>query len=189
MQSFFDKPFEEQVEEIIKTGDLKLLQALIGTRSLIGLSLYCSSFFLTRTVIAQAKYQAYNALLNVLTEYRKPEKEIFVDNIKRDIERQIRENEVRLREKALLPSSSSNLKSLTNNSDSDLESYVQKTDVSNLCTFDLPKVIEIYHNYISREEVKELERVLLKAKEVEDKFSNCIKVNNNFLYHEKYFLM
>lgn len=95
MQSFFDKPFEEQVEEIIKTGDLKLLQALIGTRSLIGLSLYCSSFFLTRTVIAQAKYQAYNALLNVLTEYRKPEKEIFVDNIKRDIERQIRENEVR----------------------------------------------------------------------------------------------
>ncbi|WP_264953185.1 MULTISPECIES: hypothetical protein [unclassified Wolbachia] len=185
MQSFFDKPFEEQVEEIIKTGDLKLLQALIGTRSLIGLSLYCSSFFLTRTVIAQAKYQAYNALLNVLTEYRKPEKEIFVDNIKRDIERQIRENEVRLREKALLPSSSSNLKSLTNNSDSDLESYVQKTDVSNLCTFDLPKVIEIYHNYISREEVKELERVLLKAKEVEDKYSYIERQKTELPYDSK----
>ncbi|WP_264686208.1 MULTISPECIES: hypothetical protein [unclassified Wolbachia] len=25
--------------------------------------------------------------------------------------------------------------------------------------------------------------------QVMDKFSNCIKVNNNFLYHEKYFLM
>ncbi|WP_264687679.1 hypothetical protein [Wolbachia endosymbiont (group B) of Erynnis tages] len=51
MQSFFDKPFEEQVEEIIKTGDLKLLQALIGTRSLIGLSLYCSSFFLLERLL------------------------------------------------------------------------------------------------------------------------------------------
>ncbi|WP_264687680.1 hypothetical protein [Wolbachia endosymbiont (group B) of Erynnis tages] len=121
----------------------------------------------------------------MLTEYRKPEKEIFVDNIKRDIERQIRENEVRLREKALLPSSSSNLKSLTNNSDSDLESYVQKTDVSNLCTFDLPKVIEIYHNYISREEVKELERVLLKAKEVEDKYSYIERQKTELPYDSK----
>ncbi|WP_341811582.1 hypothetical protein [Wolbachia endosymbiont (group A) of Oxytorus armatus] len=74
MPSFFDKPFTEQVEEIMRTGDLKLLQALIGTRAPIGLSLYCSSFFLTRTVIAQAKYQAYSALLNVLTEYQKAEK-------------------------------------------------------------------------------------------------------------------
>lgn len=126
MQSFFDKPFTEQVEEIIKTGDLKLLQALIGTRAPIGLSLYCSSFFLTRTVIAQAKYQAYSALLNVLTEYQKAEKEIFVDNIKRDIERQISGNEDRLRQKALLPSSSNNLKSLTNNSCSDLKVMFRK---------------------------------------------------------------
>ncbi|MCJ7454519.1 MAG: hypothetical protein MUP48_03585 [Wolbachia endosymbiont of Homalodisca vitripennis] len=185
MKSFFDKTFEEQVEEIIKTGDLKLLQALIGTRSLIGLSLYCSSFFLTRTVIAQAKYQAYSALLNVLTEYQKPEKEIFVDNIKRDIESQIRGNEDRLRQKALLPSSSSNLKSLTNSSCSDLESYVQETDVSSLCTFNLQKVIEIYHNYISQEEVKELERVLLKAKEVEDKYSYIENQKTELQYNRK----
>ncbi|WP_341815923.1 hypothetical protein [Wolbachia endosymbiont (group B) of Idaea biselata] len=185
MPVFFDKPFEEQVEEIIKTEDSKLLQALIGTRSLIGLSLYCSSFFLTRTVIAQAKYQAYSALLNVLTEYQNPRKEIFVDNIKRDIERQIRGNEGRLREKALLPSSSSNLKSLTNNSCSDLESYVQETDVSSLCTFNLQKVIEIYHNYISREEVKKLEEVLLTAKEEEDKYSYIGKQKTKLQYDGK----
>nr|QXF95189.1 hypothetical protein WOSOC_0051 [Wolbachia phage WO] len=185
MPSFFDKPFTEQVEEIIKTGDLKLLQALIGTRAPIGLSLYCSSFFLTRTVIAQAKYQAYSALLNVLTEYQKAEKEIFVDNIKRDIERQISGNEDRLRQKALLPSSSNNLKSLTNNSCSDLESYVQETDVSSLCTFNLQKVIEIYHNYISREEVKNLEKVLLKAKEMEDRYSYIESQKTNLQYNSK----
>lgn len=185
MRGFFDKPFEEQVEEIIKTGDLKLLQALIGTRSLIGLSLYCSSFFLTRTVIAQAKYQAYSALFNVLTEYQSPRKEIFVDNIKRDIEKQISGNEDRLRQKALLPSSSSNLKSLTNSSCSDLESYVQETDVSSLCTFNLEKVIEIYQNYISRKEVKELERVLLNAKEVEDKYSYIERQKTELQYDSK----
>ncbi|WP_265024300.1 hypothetical protein [Wolbachia endosymbiont (group A) of Epagoge grotiana] len=185
MPSFFDKPFAEQVEEIMRTGDLKLLQALIGTRAPIGLSLYCSSFFLTRTVIAQAKYQAYSALLNVLTEYQKAEKEIFVDNIKRDIERQISGNEDRLRQKALLPSSSNNLKSLTNNSCSDLESYVQETDVSSLCTFNLQKVIEIYHNYISREEIKNLEKVILKGKEMEDRYSYIESQKTNLQYNSK----
>jgi hypothetical protein len=121
----------------------------------------------------------------VLTEYQKPGKEIFVDNIKRGIERQISGNEDRLRQKALLPSSSSNLKSLTNSSCSDLESYVQETDVSSLCTFNLQKVIEIYHNYISQEEVKELERVLLTAKEVEDKYSYIEDQKTELQYNSK----
>ncbi|WP_265023379.1 hypothetical protein [Wolbachia endosymbiont (group A) of Epistrophe grossularia] len=187
MPSFFDKPFEEQVEEIMKmkTVDLKLLQALIGTRAPIGLSLYCSSFFLTRTVIAQAKFQAYSALLNVLTEYQKPEKEIFVDSIKKDIGEQISGNEDRLRQNVFLPSSSSNLKSLTSHSCSDLESYVQETDISSLCTFSVRKIVEIYHNYISREEVKNLEDVLLKAKEVEDKYSYLETQKTNLQYNSK----
>ncbi|WP_210437479.1 hypothetical protein, partial [Wolbachia endosymbiont of Drosophila auraria] len=187
MPSFFDKPFEEQVEEIMKMEkvDLKLLQALIGTRAPIGLSLYCSSFFLTRIVVSQAKHQAYGALLNILTEYQKPEKEIFVDNIKKDIEEQISGNKDRLRQKVLLPSSSNNLKSLASSGFSDLESYAQETDISSLCTFNPQRVIEIYHNYISREEVKNLEDVLLKAKEVEDKYSYLETQKTNLQYNSK----
>ncbi|MGL9725833.1 MAG: hypothetical protein ACR5KV_06125 [Wolbachia sp.] len=134
--------------------------------------------FFTRISIAQAKYQAYSALLNVLTEYQKPEKEIFIESIKRDIKEQISKNEDRLRQKALLPSSSNNLKSLTSGSCFDLESYSQKTDISSLCTFNLQRVIEIYHNYISREEVKNLEDVLLKAERMEDKYSYIEKKKN-----------
>ncbi|WP_341811583.1 hypothetical protein [Wolbachia endosymbiont (group A) of Oxytorus armatus] len=84
-----------------------------------------------------------------------------------------------------MPSSSNNLKSLTNNSCSDLESYVQETDVSSLCTFNLQKVIEIYHNYISREEVKNLEKVLLKAKEMEDRYSYIESQKTNLQYNSK----
>ncbi|MGL5029395.1 MAG: hypothetical protein ACRC6C_04870 [Wolbachia pipientis] len=187
MLSFFDKPFEEQVEEIMKMekAGLKLLQALIGTRAPIGLSLYCSSFFLTRIVVSQAKHQAYSTLLNILTEYQKPEKEIFVDNIKKDIEGQISGNKDRLRQKVLLPSLSNNLKSLASSGFSDLESYAQETDISSLCTFNPQRVIEIYHNYISREEVKNLEDVLLKAKEMEDKYSYLETRKTRLGYNKK----
>ncbi|WP_265014559.1 hypothetical protein [Wolbachia endosymbiont (group B) of Camptogramma bilineatum] len=47
MPSFFDKPFEEQVEEITKTENaesLRLLQALIGVRNPDAFIKYYSSF-------------------------------------------------------------------------------------------------------------------------------------------------
>ncbi|WP_333023664.1 hypothetical protein [Wolbachia endosymbiont of Pentidionis agamae] len=190
MPSFFDKPFEEQVKGIIKAGDLKLLQALIGTRSLIGLSMYCSSFFFTKTVIAQAKYQSYSALLNVLTEYKKSENEIFVDRIKNTIGEEVTGNEGRLRQNILLPLSSNKLKSLTNNNysdpQSDLKKYIRETDLSSLCTFNTQRVIGIYHNYISNKERRELENVLLEARESEDKYVYIEKAKEEYLkYNDK----
>ncbi|WCR53889.1 MAG: hypothetical protein PG981_000911 [Wolbachia endosymbiont of Ctenocephalides orientis wCori] len=55
MPNFFTKSFKEQVESIIRTGDLKLLQAYIGVRNPIGLLQYYSSFLATKVNIMYAK--------------------------------------------------------------------------------------------------------------------------------------
>jgi len=69
--SFFDKPFEEQVEEITKTGDLKLLQAFIGIRNPIGLLRYYSSFIITKINIMNARlYGRYKLQERCLRWYR-----------------------------------------------------------------------------------------------------------------------
>lgn len=193
MPSFFDKPFAEQVESIIKTGDLKLLQALIGIRTPIGLSLYCSSFVVTKIITAQAKYQAYSASLDVLTEFQKPEKKIYVDGIKESINKQIEGNEGKLRESIFLPLPSSDLQSLTGSSFANIltdkpsyaQTYAKKTDISSLCTFSVEKVVKIYHNYISSEERKTLEDVLLKAEEYDDK-SSYLEGNKDILGYCKH---
>lgn len=147
--------------------------------------MYCASFVLTRAATAQAEYQAYSAMLNVLTEYRKLEKKIFVDNIKENINAQIKGNEDRLRQNVFLPPSSSDLKSLTSSNCSDLVVYAQKTDISNLCTFNVRKAIEIYNNYLSAQEVKNLEDTLLRAKEDTDKYSYITNSNEYSGYHTK----
>lgn len=71
MLGFFDRPFEEQVEEIIKTGDLKLLQAFIGIRNPVGLLQYYSSFITTKVNIMNTRLHGeYKVQERCLKQYK-----------------------------------------------------------------------------------------------------------------------
>ncbi|UVW83967.1 hypothetical protein [Wolbachia endosymbiont of Aedes albopictus] len=83
MPDFFDKPFEEQVESIIRTGDLKLLQAFIGIRNPIGLLQYYSNFITTKINIMNTRLHGeYKVQERCLKQYK--------DNMIREDEEQSR---------------------------------------------------------------------------------------------------
>ncbi|MBA8758042.1 hypothetical protein HCR18_03055 [Wolbachia pipientis] len=75
MPSFFDKPFEEQVEKIMKIENaegLRLLQALIGVRSSATFIKYYSGFIITKINIMYARlYGEYKLKELCLEEYKK----------------------------------------------------------------------------------------------------------------------
>ncbi|WP_353285329.1 hypothetical protein [Wolbachia endosymbiont (group A) of Beris morrisii] len=75
MPDFFDKPFEEQVEKIIKIENaegLRLLQALIGVRSSATFIKYYSGFIITKINIMYARlYGEYKLKEFCLEEYKK----------------------------------------------------------------------------------------------------------------------
>ncbi|WP_265026342.1 hypothetical protein ACJZL1_00560 [Wolbachia endosymbiont of Rhagoletis indifferens] len=176
MPSFFDKSFEEQVESIIRTEDLKLLQAFIGIRNPIGLLQYYSSFIITKINIMNTRLHGeYKVQERCLKQYK--------DNmIMEDIEEQSRalcisdntnsnlhsklvsdiSKDVRkeLLMNMLLPITNKGDKSYdsicntdymcSSISDQDLISYIRNTEISSLCSMDTRQIIEMYDTFVHK---------------------------------------
>ncbi|GFR08350.1 uncharacterized protein TNCT_112881 [Trichonephila clavata] len=174
MPSFFDKSFKEQVESIIRTGDLKLLQAFIGIRNPIGLLQYYSSFIITKINIMDARLHGeYKVQERCLKQYKN-------NMIMEDIEEQSRalciSDNTNLHSKLVSDISKDVRKELLTNmllpitnkgdksydsicntdymcssiSDQDLISYIRNTEISSLCSMDTKQIIEMYDTFVHK---------------------------------------
>ncbi|XGA08800.1 MAG: hypothetical protein U0X86_001122 [Wolbachia endosymbiont of Xenopsylla cheopis] len=157
---FFDKPFKEQVKTIIKTGDLKLLQAFIGVRNSTVLLQYCASFLIIKRNIMQAQYQAEISVPGMLiTHYydKMSEGKILPKNIIQNVSVMVRDyvsqgKNLLLQEQMVLPASKN--KFLVDSESSHLKAYVEDTNVGVLCSLNKDQVTQIYNSFIEKSNIE-----------------------------------
>jgi hypothetical protein len=167
---FFDKTFEEQGKEIIKTGDLKLLQAFIGIRNPIALLQYCASFLITKINIMHAQCQAENRIAKASLEY-------YLDGINRTgsipqnitqhssatLKKVISDGKDDLQNnKVLLPTAQNKCKFLIGNKSSELKNYISETNIGSLCVINVNQINEIYENFVKNSKIEEVLKLNLK---------------------------
>ncbi|VVC27528.1 Ankyrin repeat-containing domain [Cinara cedri] len=166
MPSFFDKPFEEQVEGIIKTENeegVRLLQALIGIRHPIAFTQYYSSFIITKINIINAKLYSLCKLKKLclkeytesIGEYIKSKGEIIdevelrkflskkVKPIKDEGERKVRESVLEI-------------------SNQEYVEYMYSTNIAGLCAMNGIQATGIY-NSVAKEIIEEIDQKIVSA--------------------------
>ncbi|GHM58946.1 MAG: hypothetical protein sL5_10690 [Candidatus Mesenet longicola] len=157
---FFDKPFKEQVKTIIKTGDLKLLQAFIGVRNSTVLLQYCASFLIIKRNIMQAQYQAEIFVFGTLIKhyYKKmSEGKILPKNIIQNVGIMVKDyvsqgKNILLQEQMVLPASKN--KFLVDSESSYLKAYVEDTNVGALCSLNKDQVTQVYNSFIEKSNIE-----------------------------------
>ncbi|XGA08529.1 MAG: hypothetical protein U0X86_000775 [Wolbachia endosymbiont of Xenopsylla cheopis] len=159
---FFDKPFKEQVETIIKIGDLRSLQALIGVRNAAALSRYCASFFITKVNITYAEQQGtLKVLEKLLKSYlHKMKQESWVpEQVKQHSSNMFKdcvsESENELLEKIKFLPAINNNEPAIDGELSDMSPYVRKDNLRSLCLMDNGQITEIYRNFVDSSQVEE----------------------------------
>ncbi|WP_339046591.1 hypothetical protein [Candidatus Mesenet endosymbiont of Agriotes lineatus] len=157
---FFDKSFEEQIRIIIKTGDLKLLQAFIGVRNSTVLLQYCASFLITKRNIMQAQYQAEISVFGTLIKHyceKMSEGKILLKNITQNIGVMFKDYvsqglNILLQDQMVLPASKN--KFLVDSESSHLKAYVQDTNVGALCSLSKDQVTQVYNSFIEKSNIE-----------------------------------
>ncbi|MGL5029040.1 MAG: hypothetical protein ACRC6C_02920, partial [Wolbachia pipientis] len=172
MPSFFDKPFEEQVEEITKTENaesLRLLQALIGVRNPDAFIKYYSSFITAKINILNVRCygecglkklcleqykEVFEYFYNVGNEIGEVELRKFLNGKGNLIKGGIKES---LKKVILKPDNGENVE------------HVYSTDTAWLCLIGCEQILEAYENTAKKT-----------IEETDQKIIDIVRNNKNF---------